>query len=354
VPITTEPFGESGSSIYTIRNENGASLAVTDLGAAITSIIVPDRTGRLVDVNLGYSSFEGYRENRSAYGAVVGRIANRVRDAELEINGTAHQLEPNEGSTALHGGPHPYYHRKWAARMVPGDSNSIEFSLLSPDGDQGMPGTAKIEITYTLTPDNEVVLRYRAAADRDTYFNLTNHSYFNLDGHDAGTIYEHSLWLDCDYFTPIDSEFIPTGEIRSVSGTAMDFTESKQIGRDLGADDEQLIAGNGYDHNFVINSPGLSHPFARVESAATGIVMEVVTDLPGVQFYGGSNMGNDHGEKGVAPYTKHGALCLETQYFPDTPHHANFPSCLFKAGEVFEATTIYRFGIATDGREQTR
>ena len=302
-----EAFGTSGSSIYTIRNARGAELSITDLGAAITSIVVPDRAGRPVDVNLGYSSSDGYRENRSAYGAVVGRFANRVHDAELEVDGTRYRLEPNEGSTALHGGLHPYFHRKWAAQVGGDDSDSVRFSLASPDGDQGMPGSASIDVIYTLTPENEVVLRYYATADQTTYFNLTNHSYFNLDGHDAGTIYDHLLWLDCDRFTPIESDFIPTGEIRSVSGSAMDFTEPKRIGRDLGTSDEQLIAGNGYDHNFVLNNPGLSRPFARVESETTGIVMEVLSDLPGVQLYAGSNMGNDHGEKGTVPYVQHGA-----------------------------------------------
>jgi len=319
------------------------SVTVSDLGAVVTSIVVPDRDGRPVDVALGYSSSDGYAASSSAYGATVGRFANRIRDAELSLNGTVHPLEANEGRHSLHGGPHVYYIRRWKARVTEGEEPSVTFGLVSPHGDQGMPGTADIEVTYTLTPDNEVVIQYHAVADRDTVFNLTNHSYFNLDGHDAGLIDQHLLWLDCDYFTPIDREFIPTGEIRSVDGTALDFTRAKAIGQDVDADDEQVIFGNGYDHNFVINSPDLARPFARVESESTGIVMEVATDLPGVQFYGGNNMGQDKGEKGSAPYVRRGGLCLETQYYPDTPHHANFPTCLFKAGEPFTSTTIYRF-----------
>lgn len=354
MPTTIEDFGDSGSSIYTIRNAQGVELGLTDLGAAITSIIVPDRDGRPVDVNLGYAAAEGYEQNRSAYGAIVGRFANRIAGAVAEIDGAEYPLEANEGTTALHGGTHPYYHRRWSGEIVDGDSESVRFTLASPDGDQGMPGAADIQVTYTLTADNEVVLRYRATADQATFFNLTNHSYFNLDGHDAGTIYEHSLWLDCDSFTPIDSDFIPTGEIRSVAGSAMDFTDPKLIGRDLESDDEQIAAGNGYDHNFVINTPDISRPFARVASAASGILMEVSTDLPGVQFYGGSNMGNDHGEKSATPYVKHGALCLETQYFPDSPHHENFPSTLFAAGQTFESTTIYRFGVVSEEKESAR
>lgn len=340
---TVESFGQSGYSLYTLRNDNGMSLTVSDLGAVVTSIVVPDRDGRPVDVALGYSSFDGYAASSSAYGATVGRFANRIRDAELTLNGTVHSLESNEGRHSLHGGPHGYHMRRWSARMTEGEEPSATFGLVSPHRDQGMPGTAAIRVTYSLTRDNEVAIRYRAVADRDTVFNLTNHSYFNLDGHDTGPIDQHLLWLDCDYFTPIDREFIPTGEIRSVTGTALDFTRAKAIGLDIDADDEQVIFGNGYDHNFVINSPGLTKPFARVESTSSGIVMEVATDLPGVQFYGGNNMGQDKGEKGSAPYLRRGGLCLETQYYPDTPHHANFPTCVFKAGEAFTSTTIYRF-----------
>ena len=341
--LTVEPFGQSGRSLYTFRNDSGMTLTVSDLGAVVTSIVVPDRDGRSVDVTLGYSSSDGYAANESAYGATVGRFANRIRDAELPLDGRVHHLEANEGRHALHGGPHPYYVRHWQARVDDAEEPSVTFTLVSPDGDQGMPGTAEIEVSYALTRQNEVVIRYHAVADQDTVFNLTNHSYFNLDGHDAGLIDQHLLWLDCDYFTPIDREFIPTGEVRKVDGTALDFTRAKTIGHDVDADDEQVEFGHGFDHNLVINSPDLARPFARVESTVTGIVMEVATDLPGVQLYGGNNMGGGTGEKGSAPYVRRGGLCLETQYYPDTPHHANFPTCLFRAGEPFSSTTIYRF-----------
>lgn len=349
MPLKVEPFDESNYSLYTLSNESGMSLTLSDLGAVVTNIVVRDRGGSSVDVALGYSSADGYTKSQSAYGATVGRFANRIRDAKLRLNGKVYDLEANEGPHVVHGGPHSYFTRRWQAQAFDGEEPSVAFRLVSPDGDQGMPGNADIEVSYALSRNNELVIRYRAVADQDTVFNLTNHSYFNLDGHDAGPVDSHLLWLDCDYFTPIDTEFIPTGEIASVNLTAFDFTRAKTIGQDLAADDVQIAAGNGYDHNLVINQPDLERAFARVESTLTGIVMEVATDLPGVQFYGGNNMGQGKGEKGAAPYVKGGAFCLETQYFTDTPHHPNFPTSFFRAGEPFKSTTIYRFpSVATN------
>lgn len=346
--LTVTPFGSSAGSLYRFDSDTGTTLTVTDLGAAITSIVVPDRDGRPVDVALGYASAQGYETNVAAYGATVGRFGNRIRDAELPLPDGIHLLEANEGPHALHGGPQAYFRHRWQARPTHGDEPSVTFRLVSPDGDQGMPGQADVEVTYSVTTDNAVMIRYHAVADRDTVFNLTNHSYFNLDGHDAGLVDGHLVRLDCDRFTPIDRAFIPTGEIRDVAGTALDFRRAKPIGRDVDGDDEQVVVGNGYDHNYVINSPDVTKPFARVESPTTGIVLEVATDLPGVQFYGGNNMGSGALEKGEAPYVRRGAFCLETQYFPDTPHHPNFPSCLFRAGEPFASTTVFRFTVAGD------
>ncbi len=351
--LLTERLGESRHTLYTFTNDQGMSLGVTDLGAVVTSIVVPDRHGRPVDVSLGYDSAQDYATNGSAYGATVGRFANRIRDAELPIDNRVLTLEANEGRHVVHGGPNAYFIRDWQAQVSDASVPKVTFHLVSPDGDQGMPGTAEVDVSYSLSPDNEVIIEYRAVADQDTYFNLTNHSYFNLDGHDAGLINGHLLRLDCDFFTPIDREFIPTGEIRPVLGTAFDFTVPKTIGQDVDADDEQIRAGNGYDHNLVISSPSLTTPFARVEAESTGIVLEVLTDLPGVQFYGGNNMGTEPGQgKGSSSYPRRGGFCLETQYYPDTPHHANFPRCLFSAGEPFVSTTVYRF--TSPGTTETR
>jgi aldose 1-epimerase len=341
--LDIKPFGGNGASLYIFSNKNGMELSVTEIGASITGIVLPDRHGRMTDILLGYSSGEGYERNSSFYGATVGRYANRISGASFVMDGVVYRLDKNEGENALHGGNDPYSRRMWTREVKTGDTQSVTFRLESPDGDQGMPGNAKISVTYSLTEDNKVVIHYRAVADRKTVFNLTNHSYFNLDGHGSGSISEQFLSLVCGGFTAIDSEFIPTGEIMPVEGTPFDFTSEKRIGRDAGSPHEQMKMGNGYDHNFVIDVPSLEIPFARARSEKTGIEMKAYTDMPGVQFYGGNNMGNDFGEKGGAKYPARGGFCLETQYYPDSPNKPAFPSAAFEAGEAFDSTTIYEF-----------
>lgn len=343
--LKIEPFQDSEAKLYTIHNKNGIELTVSDIGAVITSIIIPDKNGNKVDVALGYETFEGYKNNNSAYGAPVGRNANRIENASFILNGTTYQLDKNEGNNVLHGGFDKYFCRMWGAEVKDDENPSVTFKLISHDGDQGMPGAARISVTYSLSDDNEIIIRYYAIADKDTVFNITNHSYINLDGHNAGVVNNQYLWMDCNCFTPIDKEFIPTGEIREVKGTPMDFTVMKTIAEDIRSDYEQIKTGNGFDHNYVINNPGNGKPFAKALSSKTGIAMEVYTDLPGVQFYSGNNMGNDSGEKGSSKYVKHGAFCLETQYYPDAPNKPNFPSSIFKAGKPFDSTTIYKFSI---------
>lgn len=338
-------FGDSSASLYTLENKNGMKVVLTDIGASIVDLIVPDRGGKPVDVLLGYDSPERYWNNDSCHGATVGRYANRIGGASFTLNGEKYLLNKNEGENVLHGGFDKYYRRRWFA--VPDEAaNSVSFSLNSQDGDQGMPGRAVITVTYKLGDDNGLEISYHAVSDKDTYFNLTNHSYFNLDGHDAGPISDQLLMLDCDRFCAIDAEFIPTGELRDLKGTPMDFTTMKPIGADMEADYDQVRLGNGFDHNYVLNAPGFDSPFAVAVSQKTGIKMEVFTDLPGVQFYSGNNMGSDHGEKGGASYVKRGAFCLETQYFPDTPNKPDFPSNLFRAGVPFESRSIYRFSAS--------
>ena len=335
-------FADSHASLFCLTNRSGMEVTVTSIGATLVSIQVPDRSGNLVDVLLGYDSPAGYYANASAHGALVGRYANRIGGAQFELNGKTWQLDVNEGANVLHGGNDKYFHRDWMAEPDE-EGNQVSFTLYSPDLDQGMPGNAKIRVTYSLDDDNNLGIVYEAVSDKDTYFNLTNHSYFNLDGHGAGSIYEQELMLDCDRFAAIDSAFIPTGELRDLKGTPMDFTVSKLIGRDIDADYDQIRLGNGYDHNYVINAPGFEKPFAVARSGRTGIVMEVFTDLPGVQFYSGNNMGTDTGTKDGADYVFRGAFCLETQYYPDTPNKPQFPSNLFHAGETFSSKTVYRF-----------
>lgn len=339
-----EKYADSYASLFTLTNANGMEVVLTDIGASIVSIVLTDKNGERTDVLLGYDSPDRYFHNSSSHGTVIGRIGNRIAKATVPISGVDYQMEANEGANVLHSGSQMYCHRIWFA--IPDHAkNAVTFQLFSPHMDQGVPGNAIVGVTYTLDDENKLHLSYSAVSDQDTCFNLTNHSYFNLEGHDAGVVYDQTLWLDCDQYTPIDEEFIPTGEIAAVQGTPLDFTTAKPFGRDIAADDVQIKRGNGFDHNFVLNHPGLEQPFAIAESAKTGIVMKVYTDQPGVQLYSGNNMGSDFGEKGGAKYVKNGAFCLETQHYPDTPHHANFPSNIYKAGEVLKSETVYQFEV---------
>lgn len=339
--MEVQPFGNSPASLYTLKNKLGTEVILTDIGASVVRILLKDKSGGIVDIALGYDSPERYFHNDSAYGAIVGRFANRIGGASFLLHGQRYLLDANEGKNVLHGGNDKYFHRLWSAQPDAA-GNGVTFHLLSPDGDQGMPGRAQISVRYALDDENRLTLQYRAVSDQDTYFNLTNHCYFNLDGHNAGDVGGQTLLLHCDNFVAIDDAFIPTGEILSVKGTPMDFTQPKPIGRDIDADDAQIRLGNGYDHCFVLNCPSLQKPFATVFSEKTGITMEAFTDLPGVQFYSGNNMGRDTGEKG-GKYLFRGGFCLETQFFPDTPNKPQFPCDLFPAGKPFESETVYRF-----------
>lgn len=336
-------FDNSHASLYILENSRGMEVALTDIGASIVSIKVPDRSGSSVDVALGYEGAEGYFRNALSYGAVVGRFANRIGGAVFSLNGVEYPMDVNDGPNVLHGGFDKYYHRMWYAEPDEA-SNSVSFKLVSPDGDQGMPGRALICVRYTLDEDSALHIAYDAVSDKDTFFNLTNHCYFNLNGHDKGFIGDHVMQLNCGSFTPVDATLIPTGEIRSVSGTPLDFTSPKPIGRDIDSDYEQIQLGGGFDHNFVLSAPGLDAPFAVVKAPETGIVMEVFTDLPGVQFYSGNFMGSDVGEKG-GKYIRRGGFCLETQFFPDTPNKPDFPGSLFAAGEKLVSETVYKFSV---------
>ncbi|MDO4750393.1 MAG: aldose epimerase family protein [Eubacteriales bacterium] len=340
--MKTEKFQAGPASLYTLENNSGVKAVLTDIGASVVDLFVPAKDGGSVDICLGYDSAERYFNNNSAYGTIVGRFANRIGGAAFTLNGNTYQLDKNEGKNVLHGGFDAYFRRLWAAEVLA--DNSVRFTLNSPDGDQGMPGNAEVSVTYTLSENNELILDYYAVSDKDTVFNITSHCYYNLDGHDAGYIGDHMLYLDCDCIAAIDSEFIPTGEILDIRKTAMDFTSAKPIGQDISSDMEQMKLGNGYDHNYVLNAPGFEKPFAVVRSPKTGVVMELYTDLPGVQFYSGNNMGTDFGEKG-GKYELRGGFCLETQYFPDTPNHPNFPSCVYEAGKAFVSRTVWKFSV---------
>ena len=328
--------------LYTFTNKNGMMIGVTDLGATLHAVLVPDRDGSLCDVVLGYDTAEQYEEGATFFGATVGRSANRIGGASFVLNGKKYNLDKNDGENNLHSGLDFYSFRVWKVKEQ--TENSITFALHSPDGDQNYPGELGIEVTYTLTDDNEIKIQYHGVPTKDTIINMTNHSYFNLNGHKSGDVLNHTLWLNADAFTPADAASIPTGEIRSVEGTPMDFRIDKTIGKDIEADYEPLVFGKGYDHNWVLKNEGEFDKVAEVAGDESGIHMSVLTDLPGVQIYTANFLDGVKGRDG-AVYEMRDAICLETQYYPDAIHHENFPGPICKKGEKYDTRTAYRFRV---------
>lgn len=339
------PFGKNtkgeAATLYTFENSSGMVMEVTDFGATLYSLLVPDGKGGRIDVVLGYDDPIGYEgPSGTFFGATVSRNANRIGNARVVINGKEYRLDQNDGNNNLHSGYDFQSFRIWKVKAM--TENSITFSLHSPDGDQGYPGAVDMDVTYTLTEENEVRLDYYAIPDADTILNLTNHSYFNLNGHASGSILKHTVWLDADSFTRADAQSIPTGEIVPVAGTPMDFRTRKEVGRDIEMDYEALNFGKGYDHNWCLNNGGKLAKVAELTGDLSGITMDVSTDLPGVQIYTANFLEKEAGKDGVV-YLRRQGICFETQYYPDALNHPNFPSTLCKAGEVYKTTTIYRF-----------
>lgn len=348
---TKTEFGklEDGTVVYryTLTNEQGASASFTDLGGIWLTMVVPDRDGKMADVVLGYDTVQGILTGPGHPGEPVGRNANRIGGAKFTLNGVTYELEKNSGGKHnLHSGPDYYRNRVWEAQVEEEDMGTrISFSLFSPDGDQGYPGNADITVSYTLTPDNSLKLDYHMVSDKDTVANFTNHAYFNLAGHDSGNAMNQKVWIDADAFTVTDRDSIPTGELAPVKGTPMDFTEMKPVARDIEADYEQLKWAGGFDHNWALNHPaGEVSLCAKAADEASGRVMEVYTDLPGVQFYTANSMATDMG-KGKTAYHKRDGYCFETQYFPDSVNKPEFASAFLKAGEEYKTTTIYKFSV---------
>lgn len=326
---------------YAISNAKGMCVEVTDIGASLVSIRVPDKNGKVDDVILGFDKGEDYYNNDSFFGVVVGPIANRTAGATITIEGTDYQLDVNDGMNNLHSHKTEGYHKQlWSATVL---ENGVEFHLEDKDGNLGVPGNKSVTVTYTLDDENALKLEYRATSDKTTVFNPTNHVYFNLEGHDSGSIEGHELWLGASYYTPVVAGSIPTGEIATVKGTPMDFTESKVIGDRIDADFEQLTLCGGYDHNWVLDGEqGVLKHFATVKAPKSGRVLQAYTTLPGVQFYAGNFIDPQNGKDG-AQYNKRHGMCLETQYYPDTNHHENFPSYQLNQGEEYHSVTVYRF-----------
>lgn len=325
--------------VYTLRNSNETAVDIITYGATINSIYVADKNGVFADVLSGFDTIEGH-ENYSDYqGMTVGRYANRIAGGKFSIDGVEYNVEKNEkGITCLHGGAE-LSTAIWKALIV--DDNSIEMSYTSPDGAMGFPGKVDFKVTFTLHEDNALKIEYFAVSDKKTVINMTNHAYFNLAG--KGDILGHELMINADAYTPIDADSIPTGEIRPVEGTAFDFREFKAIGKDIGADDEQLVLARGYDHNFCLNEG--DGPAAAAYDPESGRMLEVFTDLCGVQLYTGNFLdGTNEGKKGEK-LIQHAGFCLETQFYPNTPNVPEFPQCTVDAGEKFKTCTVFRFSV---------
>lgn len=345
--IRVEAFGttKDGQQVkkYILENGKGMKAVVLNLGAGLAELWVPDQDGALRDVVWGYEKAEDYEVNGPDFGAIVGRNANRIGGAVITIAGKDYTLAKNNGENNLHSGPDMYFTRMW--KGIVADDNKVEFSLHSPDGDQGYPGNADIAVSYTLTDDGELQIVYQGKADQDTIFNLTNHSYFNLDGQESDSVLEQKVWLDADAFTPGDAGLIPTGEIRDVTGTPMDFRTEHMIGERIDADYEPLKQAGGYDHNYVLKNEGKYALCGKLISQKSGICMEVSTDLPGIQLYSANFLENEKGGKEGRTYGRRSAICFESQYFPDACHHENFQSPIVKAGEVYRTKTGYKFTV---------
>lgn len=340
-----ELFGKTtdGKEIYRywMENSKGMKAGVINYGAILVNLFVPDKNGNVDDVVLGYDTLEEYVERGNFFGATVGPNANRIGGAAFELDGKRYQLDVNDGSNNLHSHLTQGYHmRVWEAEQ---EQESVRFFLEDADGNMGFPGNKKVWVTYTLTEDNELKIHYQAQSDKNTIINMTNHSYFNLAGHDKGAIYDHVLKLKASYYTPIVMGAIPTGEIAAVAGTPFDFTEGKRIGDEIDADNEQLKMTNGYDHNWVIDdADGTLRKFADLTEPTSGRCMEAFTDLPGVQIYAGNGMSRQSA-KGNSTYDFRGGICLETQYFPDTANKPAFPSAVFGPDREYNSTTVYKF-----------
>lgn len=346
--ITTREFGKtnSGQTVhsYTIYQADGTFCTLLSYGATLQRLLMPDRNGRFQDVVLGYDDVAGYEgPGNGYYGATIGRCGNRIARAEFELGGRTYQLAANNGRNHLHGGIRGFDKVVWRGEPIQlPEGPAVNFYYHSADGEEGYPGALDAQVTYILTADRSLIIRYTAVSDAETVINLTNHSYFNLAGQGSGSILRHEVQIAADEYTPIDGELIPTGDIAGVAGTALDFRESKPIGRDIDSTEPDMVHGAGYDHNFVLRHKAGLKPCATVYEPKFGRLLEVSTTMPGVQFYSGNFMKPDNGKEGVR-YDRREGLCLETQFFPDAVHYANFPSAVFAAGEPFRHETIYRF-----------
>lgn len=352
--VSKEAFGKTASGtpveIYTLVNAAGIKARLMTYGATLVSLEVPDRNGKLDDVVLGFDSVTEYEKGSPYFGCIVGRYANRIGGAKFSLDGKDYTLFKNDKENTLHGGKVGFDKVVWSASEVADKRGpSIKFTYTSNDGEEGYPGTLTSTVTYTLTKTNRLRIHYEATTDKKTVCNLTHHSYFNLSGAGNGDILQHELQIEADKFTPVDATLIPTGELRDLGGSPLDFRMATTVGARIGADDEQLKLGGGYDHNYVLRpatDPAKpARKAASVYDPASGRTMDVMTSEPGLQFYTGNFLDGTLKGKGSKTYLKRGALCLEAQKFPDSPNKPNFPSSILEPGQTYRQTTVYAFGV---------
>ena len=341
-------FGNLGGkavSLFTIKNSKGMVAEITDYGATLVALKVKNNKGEFSDVVLGYDKLEDYREHTNFFGATIGRFANRIENSNFELNGVNYKVAKNDGENHLHGGIVGFDKVVWEKTPESQEYNqSIEFSYLSKDGEEGYPGNLNVKVKYTVTEEDELKIEYYAISDKDTIINLTNHSYFNLSGQGSGDVLKHKIMINADKFTINDKYSIPTGEIATVNNTPMDFRKLTYIGENISSSYEQIVFGGGYYHNWIINNGGKKLvKAAEVYDEKSGRVMEVYTTKPGIQFYSGNFIKGVETGKGGTSYMKRSGLCLETQYFPNSVKHQNFPSPILKANEKYEHSTVYKF-----------
>jgi aldose 1-epimerase len=345
-----EKFGSvqgNAVTLYTLTNSNGLEVRATNFGGIIVSVRTPDKQGRMDDIVLGFDDLQGYLDNKPYFGAIIGRYANRIAAARFTLDGVQYSLAANDGPNSLHGGIKGFNKVVWSAEPFENSTGvGLMFTYTSKDGEEGYPGNLRAKVTYTLTDQNELTFDYEATTDKATPVNLTQHSYFNLAGDGRGDILGQELTLNADRFTPVDKNLIPTGELRAVKNTSLDFTKSTTIGSRINDKDEQLVLGHGYDHNFVIHRTGPGPVLAaHLREPQTGRVLEIYTTEPGVQFYSGNFLdGTTTGKQGHV-YKQRFGLALETQHFPDSPNHPEFPSTILRPGQVYQSRTVYKFSV---------
>lgn len=332
------------TNLYVLKNRNGMEVCITNYGARIVSLMVPDRNGKMEDIVCGYPTIAEYLANKQNFGATIGRYIGRILNSTFMLDSATYRLTPNTGVHCAHGGDPGFASKIWQAEQL--DLNALKLTLFSPDGENGFPGNLGVHIVYRLTDTNELDIRYEAETDRPTVINLSHHSFFNISGNFNTTVEDQLLYINADAYTPYDSLKCVTGEIASVSGTPFDFTVPRSIGERINEDIMQLSVTKGYDHNWVLNTNGNDSILsARLTDEKSGRTMEIYTNEPGLQIYTANGLRGELVGKGGIAYQKRTAICLETQHFPDSPNKPQFPSTVLRPGEVYNSHCVYRFGI---------